>query len=82
MTGIEAVRRSITAERDPRPAVTDWRHRARGIALLAGVLALGGAVVARNPEAIGVGVLGLIVFGVLAMFVGLAWLFLTGTGGG
>lgn len=52
-------------------------HRAKGLALLAAVGAVSGLVVAENPEAIGVGLFGLLLFGVLAMLVGLAWLFLT-----
>lgn len=54
-----------------------WTHRAKGLALLAAVGAVGGLVVAENPEAIGVGLFGLLLFGVLAMLAGLAWLFLT-----
>lgn len=61
--------------------MVDWRHRAKGAALLAAVLALAVLIVARNPGAIGVGLVGLIAVGVLAMLGGLAWLFVTGAGG-
>lgn len=61
--------------------MVDWRHRAKGAALLAAVLALAVLIVARNPGAIGVGLVGLIAVGVLAMLGGLAWLFVTGASG-
>lgn len=61
--------------------MVDWRHRAKGVAILAAVLALAVLIVARNPGAIGVGVFGLVAFGILAMFGGLARLFVTGASG-
>lgn len=60
--------------------MTGWAHRAKGLALAAAVAALVGLVVVRNPGALGLGAFGLVVFGVLAMLGGLAWLFVTGAG--
>lgn len=58
----------------------DWQHRAKGLTLVAAVAVIGGLVVARNPEAVGLGVLGFILVGMLSMLLGLAWLFLTAVG--
>ncbi len=60
-----------------RPVVVDWTHRAKGAALLAAVAAVVGLLVAENPPAILWSLFVLVAFGVAAMLVGLAWLFLT-----
>lgn len=57
--------------------MVDWHHRAKGLALLAAVVLIGSLVAARNPDAVGLGAVGLLVFGIVSMLVGLAWLFLT-----
>ena len=56
--------------------MTDWRHRAKGLGLLAAVVGIAALVVASNPGSGGLAILGVVVFGVVATLVGLAWLVL------
>lgn len=58
--------------------MTDWRHRANGLALLAFAVLVVALVVLQNPGALGVATLGLVAFGVLTMLLGLSWLFVAG----